>query len=420
MIATSVIPLPSWMVAPGVKTILDALSHDGIPARFVGGCVRDTIADLPVSDIDVATPLTPKDIITRLEAKGLRAIPTGIDHGTITAIAGRGDNITKIEVTTLRVDTETDGRYAKVEFTTDWLGDAARRDFTFNALYCDPDGTLYDAFDGQKDLREGRVRFIGRASDRITEDRLRILRFFRFYARFGKLPPDTEALSACTAAAAQISLLSGERVRDEILKLLQGPRAPEVIRLMSSAGILRHTLEFATNFDRLDRLCDIETTLHQTSAIRRLAALLPDNDVQVLTIIAERLRLSNAEALRLKAALTEKQLWPTPILTPAAYQARLYRWGDEIFIDRLLLAFADKVVSQTDNLAWRNLYHAAQKFNPPVFPLKGKDALALGLQGPDIGKALRAVEDWWILEQFIPGYDACLIELERFVLVTKP
>lgn len=415
MIATSAIPVPAWMAAPGVKIILDALSHGGIPARFVGGCVRDAVVGLAVSDIDVATPLPPKDIIARLEAKGLRAIPTGIDHGTITALAGHGDNIAKIEVTTLRVDVETDGRYAKVEFTTDWLGDAARRDFTFNALYCDPNGTLYDPFDGQKDLREGRVRFIGRASDRIAEDRLRILRFFRFYARFGKLPPDTEALSACAAAAAQISLLSGERVRSEILKLLVGPRAAEVIQLMSSAGILHHTLKFATNLDRLDRLCDIETALNEPSAIRRLAALLPDGDAQVPAKVAERLRLSNAEAARLKVALTEKQLWPTPILSPAAYQARIYRWGNEIFIDRLLLAFADKAVPPTEIAAWRSLYQTAQHFKPPVFPLKGKDALALGLHGPDIGKALRAVEDWWVSEQFIPDHNACLAELKRFL-----
>jgi poly(A) polymerase len=403
------------MTNPGVKAILDALCQGGVPARFVGGCVRDAIAGLAVSDIDVATPLPPSDIIARLEARNLRAIPTGIDHGTITALAGHGDTITKIEVTTLRIDVETDGRYAKVEFTTDWLGDAARRDFTFNALYCDQDGTLYDPFEGQKDLREGRVRFIGRASDRIAEDRLRILRFFRFYARFGKLPPDTEALSACTAAAGQISLLSGERVRGEILKLLGGPRAAEVVRLMSSAGILHHTLEFATNLDRLDRLCDIEIILHQTSAIRRLAALLPDGDGQVAAKVGERLRLSNAEAARLKADLTEKQFWPTPTLSPAEYQARLYRWGNDIFIDRLLLAFADKAVPQTNKAAWHNFYRAAQNFNPPTFPLKGEDALALGLHGPEIGKALRAVEDWWVSEQFIPDYDACLAELKRFL-----
>ncbi len=417
MIATSTIPVPAWMAAPGVKTILDALSRGGIPARFVGGCVRDTLAGLDVSDIDVATPLPPKDIIARLEAKGLRAIPTGIDHGTVTALAGQSDNVTKIEVTTLRVDVETDGRYAKVEFTTDWLGDAARRDFTFNALYCDPDGTLYDPFDGQKDLREGRVRFIGRASDRIAEDRLRILRFFRFYARFGKLPPDTEALSACAAAAAQISLLSGERVRGEILKLLVGPRAAEVIRLMSSARILHHTLKFATNLDRLDRLCDIEAALNKPSAVRRLAALLPDDDAQVVAEVVEQLRLSNAEAARLKAALTEKQLWPTPILSPAEYQARLYRWGNETFIDRLLLAFADKAVPPTENAAWRNFYQVVQDFIPPAFPLRGKDALAFGLHGPDIGKALRAVEDWWISKQFIPDYDACRAELKRLSVI---
>ena len=414
MIATSTIPVPAWMAASGVKAILDALRYGGVPARFVGGCVRDTVAGLAVSDIDVATPLPPNDIIARLEAKNLRAIPTGIDHGTITALAGYGDNVTKIEVTTLRVDTETDGRYAKVAFTTDWLGDAARRDFTFNALYCDPDGTLYDPFDGQKDLREGRVRFIGRASDRIAEDRLRILRFFRFYARFGTLPPDNEALSACTAAAGQITLLSGERVRGEILKLLAGPRAAEVMRLMSSAGILRQTLEVATNLDRLDRLCDIETRLNDASPVRRLAALLQDGDTQATVKVTERLRLSNAEAMRLERALAEKNLWPTPLLSPTEYQAQLYRWGLEVFIDRLLLAFADKGSATTNDVAWRNLYQNARNFKPPVFPLKGKDALQLGLHGPDIGQALRTVEDWWIARQFAPDYAACLIELKRF------
>lgn len=411
MIATSTIPVPAWMAAPGVKAILDALGHGEVPARFVGGCVRDTIAGLGVSDIDVATPLPPNDIIARLEEKGLRAIPTGIDHGTITALAGHGDNITKIEVTTLRVDIETDGRYAKVAFTTDWLGDAARRDFTFNALYCDPDGTLYDPFEGRKDLHEGRVRFIGRASDRIAEDRLRILRFFRFYARFGTLPPDGEALSACAAAAAQISLLSGERVRGEILKLLAGPRTAKVVRLMDSADILHHTFGTATNLDRLDRLCGIEIALNDISPIRRLAALLRDGDIRK---VAERLRLSNAEAARLAAALTEKTSWPTPLLTPVVYQAQIYRWGLEVFIDRLLLAYADTDPTPTTDMAWRNLYQAARDFNPPTFPLKGKDALALGLHGPDIGKALQTVEDWWILREFAPDYAACLSELKRF------
>ncbi len=414
MIATSTMTVPDWMAAPGVKAILDALGDGGVPARFVGGCVRDTIAGLCVSDIDVATPLRPNDVIARLEAKGLRAIPTGMDHGTITALAGHGDNLTKIEVTTLRVDIETDGRYAKVAFTKDWLGDAARRDFTFNALYCDPDGTLYDPFEGQKDLHDGRVRFIGRATDRIAEDRLRILRFFRFYARFGMLPPDKEALSACAAAAAQISLLSGERVRGEVLKLLEGPRAAEVVRLMDSVAILHHTLGITANLGRLDRLCDIERALDETSPIRRLAALLPDGNVQALAQVAGRLRLSNAEAARLEAALTEKNSWPTPLLSAAAYQAQLYRWGHEVFTDRLLLAFADTETAPATDRAWENLYQAARNFKAPTFPLTGKDALALGLQGPDIGKALRAVEDWWVSQEFVPNYAACLRELKRF------
>ena len=223
-----------WLPAADTRAVLEALMADGKPARLVGGCVRDALAGRPVTDVDIATPETPPRVIDLLRAAGLKAVPTGVEHGTVTAVV-RGK---PFEVTTLRRDVTTDGRHAVVAFTDDWTEDAARRDFTMNALSADPDGRVHDPFDGVADLAAGRVRFVGEARARIREDVLRILRFFRFHAHYGKGAPDADGLAACRELAPLLPRLSAERVATELLKLLKAPDAAATVRMMREAGIL--------------------------------------------------------------------------------------------------------------------------------------------------------------------------------------
>ena len=226
------------MTAPATRAVTEALSAEGATVRFVGGCVRDAVLGRDAKDVDIATPDPPETVIALLEAAGLKAVPTGIAHGTVTAVADG----TPFEVTTLRHDVETDGRHAKVAFTDDWVADAARRDFTLNALYCDADGALYDPVGGIEDARRGRVRFVGDARARIEEDALRLLRFFRFHAHYGRGEADATALAACRELAPLLANLSGERLRDETLKLLAAPESAPVVALMIDMGVSVNSL----------------------------------------------------------------------------------------------------------------------------------------------------------------------------------
>ena len=232
------IDLKNWIARPQTQTVMDALERGGKSARFVGGCVRDALLGLNVKDVDIATPETPERVIELIEEADLRAIPTGIDHGTVTAIC---DGI-PFEITTLRRDIETYGRRARVSFTEDWAEDAARRDLTLNALYCDRLGKVYDPIGGLEDLKAGRIRFVGDARARIEEDILRLLRFFRFFAFYGSAPADVEALNACRDMAPQLNQLSVERVWKELSRLLLAPDPTQAFSLMSSYGILAHIL----------------------------------------------------------------------------------------------------------------------------------------------------------------------------------
>ncbi|MEE8534186.1 MAG: CCA tRNA nucleotidyltransferase, partial [Alphaproteobacteria bacterium] len=235
------------MKAPATRAVVDALTADSAEVRFVGGCVRDAVAGRKVTDVDIATPDPPETVTRLLEAAGIRVVPTGIAHGTVTAVIRHRH----FEITTLRRDVETYGRRAKVAFTDDWTADAARRDFTINALFCDPDGTLYDPFGGIDDLDAGRVRFVGDAVKRIKEDVLRLLRFFRFYAHYGRPPPDAEALAACRAMARALPGLSGERVSAELLRLLAAPDPAAVLALMIEAEVLAFVLPEVAGLDAL-------------------------------------------------------------------------------------------------------------------------------------------------------------------------
>jgi poly(A) polymerase len=374
-----------------VRTLLDALAKAGIAARFVGGCVRDWVLERPISDIDIAVDKPPETVMRALEAADIKVVPTGLKHGTVTAIV----KSRPFEITTLRRDVETDGRRAIVAFTDDWRTDAERRDFTFNALYAEPDGTIHDYFDGQTDLKAGRVRFIGEPEQRIAEDRLRVLRFFRFHARFGKPPFDGPSFDACRRNAATVTGLSGERVRKELLRTLEAPGGAEAFDAMLEAGVLDHWLPEYAGSTRLRALAARE---EKPDALRRLAAILPV-DVDA-TAIGKRLKLSTQESVRLQLMLD-----PANAIDTTNLRASLYRLGTRLFIDRVLLDAPGD---------WRGALALAGTWTPPELPIGGNDALALGLKpGPKVGALIEAVERWWIASDFSADRDACLAELKR-------
>lgn len=410
----------AWMEAPETRAVIAALTAQGAEARFVGGCVRDAVAHRPVTDIDIATKEPPEKVIKLLEAAGIRAIPTGIEHGTVTAVIGDRH----FEITTLRIDVATDGRRAKVAFTDDWVADAARRDFTINTLSCTPAGDIFDPFDGLPDLAHGRVRFVGNAAERIKEDGLRLLRFFRFYATYGRPPPDVNALAACRALAPMLDNLSGERVRDELLRILMAPDPAEVVNLMRGERVLERILPEADDSGRLRALAWLETKAVRIDAvapepIRRLAALVK-TDRAGAEAVAQRLRLSNQESERL-ATLAAPPVAVTPDLDARARRRALHRLGADTVRDLALLAWASEVAiaphgPKGRNGAWIELLDEADAWRPLTFPLKGRDALALGLaEGPRVGALLAEVEAWWEDGDFRAGREECLAKLKLLI-----
>ncbi len=392
-----------WMNDPATKAVVAALGAGGSEVRFVGGCVRDALLGrAPAGDIDIATPDEPARVIELLEMAGLKAVPTGIEHGTVTAVALHKP----FEVTTLRRDVETYGRRARVAFTDDWVADAARRDFTFNALSCSPDGSLHDPFGGIADLAARRVRFVGNAEERIREDVLRLLRFFRFYAHFGAPPPDGEALAACKALAPLLPTLSGERIAAETLKLLAASDPAAVMLLMRDHLVLVNFLPEAERIDRLGRLVEIEASLGLgADAPRRLAACLANEGAA--RTVAQRLRLANSLRDRIAGALGEPLPWPH--FTGQQARALRYRLSAETYRDRCLIAWSEKGGSERE---WRGVLALAE-WVPPVFPVKAQDALDRGaVPGPALGRLMTALEEWWIMGDFAGGREACLAELE--------
>jgi poly(A) polymerase len=387
-----------WMTQAATTAVLDALEAAGGAdcARFVGGCVRNTLIGRPVDDIDIATVLTPDAVTAALRAAKLKAVPTGVEHGTVTAVsAGQ-----PFEITTLRRDVSTDGRRAVVAFTGDWEQDAQRRDFTLNSLYARRDGSIFDPTGhGVADARAGRIVFVGEAAQRIAEDHLRILRFFRFLAWYGSGPADADALAACEDARGQLASLSAERVSKELLKLLAADDPRESVALMARTGILAEVLPAPIDLARFDSLVAIESEqLFETEAVLRLAALLPDDQVGAAQF-AERLRLSNAERDRIVAALAatpELKSW----MSPREVRRAVYRTGGPAFRDRAKLAWA-RAQSTAATPQWRGMIALAESWTPPAFPLSGEDVMAAGVpKGPMVGRVLREVEDWWIDHDF--------------------
>jgi tRNA nucleotidyltransferase/poly(A) polymerase len=355
--------------APGLAAVLGALPR----ARLVGGCVRDMLAGCPVADIDLATPDPPEAVMAALGAAGLKAIPTGLAHGTVTAVsAGR-----PFEITTLRRDEETFGRHARVSWTDDFREDAARRDFTINAMSMDRDGGLHDYFGGAADLAARRVRFVGQAELRVSEDYLRILRFFRFYARYGRAPADAEAMAAVAAGKAGLAGLSVERVWSELKRILGAPEPGEAVLLMQGAGVLQAVVPEAGDAAALLRLLAAGAPI---DPLLRLAAMLTGDE----TVLAERLKFSVAERERLVAL--RRGPVPEDGWTDADIRRCLVEEDASVLVDRMWL----KGIAG----AMRERVRAMTR---PVFPLEGRDARALGAaQGPRIGEALRRVKAWWV------------------------
>jgi poly(A) polymerase len=373
-----------WLERPGIARLLRALDADRGGARFVGGAVRDALLGITPVDLDLATPHAPLDVVRRLEAAGIKAVPTGIAHGTVTAVSSG----TVVEVTTLRCDLDTDGRRATVAFTDDWAADAARRDFTINALYADPvSGEVIDHVGGEADIAARRVRFIGAPLQRIAEDHLRILRFFRFHARFGEGQPDAAALHACSARANDLMALSRERIADELLKLLGLPDPSPTLALIVERGILLPVLpELVSDAaTKVAALAKAETEAAVApDPLRRLAAILP-RDPDVGAKVAARLKLSKKARKRLATA-ADPDLDSSP-------HALAYRHGTESAIDRLLLA------AQSAEAA------SIASWPIPRLPVGGGELVRRGVpEGPDVARLLRSVENKWVAAGF-PGGD---------------
>ncbi len=376
-----------WLTSPATRAVIAALETAGGPGcvRFVGGCVRNALVGQPVNDIDLATRLLPEAAMAALKAAGLKVVPTGLAHGTVTAVSGRRP----YEITTLRRDVETDGRKAVVAFTDDWGEDAARRDFRLNALYADAQGVIFDPTGaGIADARAGRIVFVGDPATRIREDYLRILRFFRFFAWYGRDAPDAEGLAACASLVEGMDRLSAERVSKELIKLLAAPDPRQALAAMHDAGVLARVLPEA------EPLAAVETMVMVShDPVLRLSALLPTGSARI-EAAARRLRLSNAMTARLVAAAGAGVGLD---MSEAEARAALYRAGRPAFADRV--ARAEALAGRAG--AGRRLLDLAEAWPVPRMPVGGRQVAAAGLAaGPETGRVLKAFEDSWIADDF--------------------
>ena len=406
----------AWFRDEALQRVLALLDADGGEGRVVGGAVRNSLMGLPVADIDIATTLLPETVVERAEAAGIKAVPTGIAHGTVTlVIDGK-----PFEITTLRRDVETDGRRAVVAFSRDWQADAERRDLTINALYASADGEVVDLVGGLADLERRNIRFIGDAATRIAEDHLRILRFFRFFAYYGSGRPDAEGLRACAAAKSKISTLSAERVWSEMKKLLAAPDPGRALLWMRQIGILTEVLPETEKWgiDAIPGLIAVEQALGwPAEALLRLAAIVPP-DVARLAKLAERLRLSKAEGAYLQA-------WGNaPIvkddISEVAFDRLLYRHDQTGVAVRLKLALAvarSKAEGDFEEMArvarLGKLLERTSNWKKPAFPLNGADALAAGVgAGPRVGELLGKIEQEWLDGNFAMNRASLLARLK--------
>jgi poly(A) polymerase len=383
-----------WLTSGLTSRVLKLLNGGGEEARVVGGAVRNAMLGIPVSDVDIATTALPEEVVKRAKAAGIKSVPTGIEHGTVTLVVDGQP----FEVTTLREDTETFGRKAKVSFGRDWVGDAHRRDFTINALSAGLDGVVHDYVGGLEDLAVRRVRFIGEPSQRIEEDYLRILRFFRFHAAFGAGDLDRDGYLACIKARAGLASLSAERMRMEMVKLLVADGAVDAIIAMADGGLLQMIIGGVSYGGTFAAMIAAEKALGlKADPMRRLAALavaLPEDARRLTT----RLRLSNNEGKALDSM--GHRWWRLAGMDEARARRRLYRLGEERYRDRLLLAWA-RAGTRVDPAPWIELARLPQRFTPPKFPLRASDFIARGIaEGPSLGHVLTLAEDAWLAADF--------------------
>lgn len=390
---------PPWMTAPETKVVMDILNADdeeNSQAMFVGGCVRNEIMKKNVAEIDIATKLSPEDVSQKLEQGGIKVIPTGLEHGTVTAVI----NQHSFEITTLRRDVETHGRHATVEYTDDWLEDALRRDFTMNTLLADMQGHIYDPTgEGLADLEAGKVTFVGHAGERITEDYLRILRFFRFHAYYGKGDPDQGALSACAKFSDKITELSRERITQEFLKILAAENAPVILNFMFESNVLKGIAD--QNYDPavLARLANLQKDHELLDVVTRLIIINEDTDsLGLLLVLSNKQKKSFSNILKAFAAIADTKDKTLKVL--------LYKCGAEITGQALLLYEA--IHGKTADM------ELVKNWRPPEFPLNGDDVIKAGISsGPQVGEVLDRVEQWWLDHDMQPGREECLQQIPQ-------
>ncbi|MFO1034677.1 MAG: CCA tRNA nucleotidyltransferase [Hyphomicrobiales bacterium] len=382
-----------WLVEPRLQHILAVLSEGGGEARIAGGAIRNALLGVAVADVDIATTLLPPEVMRRGAAAGFGVHPTGLDHGTVTLVCQH----LPVEVTTLRRDVSTDGRRASVAFTTDWAEDAERRDFTINAMYCDAAGQITDYTNGCDDIRKRCVRFVGRPSRRIREDYLRILRFFRFHAHYGRGPLQADGLAACRRLRKGITTLSAERITQEMLKLLAAPKPWLALKAMEEAGILRLVLPGLPDWRVIKRL--------PLDPLLRLFALNGQS-----ANVGGRFRLSNPQKARLQKL--EEAPAITPEFRPNERHKMIYHLGAAAFADAVSLTWA-RSRAPLSAPEWQELAELPRHWVPPTFPVNGKDLQQAGLAaGPGLGRALRELEDWWIASDFAASREDLLKHLE--------
>lgn len=379
-----------WLMSEACQTVFSAIEAGGYSVRAVGGAVRNTLLGMKVADVDFATPALPEHVMRLCRQAGLAVHETGLQHGTVTVVSHH----VPFEVTTLRCDVETHGRHATVAFTNDWSNDAARRDFTMNAIYCDRHGEIYDPLCGLDDLKARRVRFIGAPRERIREDFLRILRFFRFFAAYGAGDIDAAGLRACFDERDGLRGLSSERICAEILKLMVAPRSPEALVSMGSIGVDVAVFGRASNLERFEKLAALESQFSAVpDAILRLAALATD-DVLEARALAGRLKLSNAERRQLVSAAKADAV--ADFGTLDRQRITLYRHGAVDYRSLCLSAWARSDAELADTRL-SEAFQLPETWQPGPLPYKGADVVARGIEpGPLVGKILGQFETWWI------------------------
>jgi poly(A) polymerase len=383
-----------WLTSGPTARVLELLNGDGEEARVVGGAVRDALLKIPVGDIDIATTALPTEVIRRAKAAGIKSVPTGIEHGTVTLVV----DAQPFEVTTLRQDIETFGRKAKVAFGRDWVSDAQRRDFTINGLSVDAGGVVHDHVGGLDDVAARRVRFIGDPNQRIAEDYLRILRFFRIHAAYGAGEPDRAGYLACIRGRKGLANLSAERVRMEMLKLMVAEGATGAIAAMVDGGLLLPVFGGVAYVGPFTAMIAAERQLGlKADAVRRLGALAV-SVTEDARRVAMRLRLTNAETKALDSM--GHRWWRLAGMDEATARRRLYRLGADRYRDRLMMAWA-RAGGDTDSAHWQELATLPERWSAPIFPLKAADFIGRGIaEGPALGQVLALAEDAWLAADF--------------------